>query len=383
MLPSVLYVWELVEVGLKSFRDTNLDLVRFDSLGLAFGAGFFVLFLLFFKLMWGRNKFSHVGSGHLISREYHQGKLAKLVFLIPRIFLGVATFFLLVALANPYLPKTTVERTVESRERIDLIDVSSSKGWEFEKAGKSAGQIGREALLKFLNMRKGQNDRTSLWLFSGESYIREDFIVDDDIYAMDVEDAPYLIVDSANPGFSENDPSNYYVDIIASRDRIQIIPNEGGTALSPALDAVIKYFDKEGNKNIKQKALLIETDAAVEADAEPQLKELRKRNIKVYLLHMKPNELAESKFANLKGIENAKLLKSKVQQFGGKAYDIKDSRSLENAYRDINRLEKAPVSITRHLFKAFIYQRPLMVAIVFIFLAITVGSLTEVFGENP
>ncbi len=380
---SMFYVWELVKTGLKSFLDTNFDLVRFDSLGLAFGAGLFILLSLLFKLLWGHNKFSHVVSGHRISKEYHQGKLVKLIFLIPKALFAGAVFFMLISLANPYLPKATIEKTVESRERIDLIDVSSSKGWEFEKTGKSAGQLGREAFLKFLNMRKGQNDRTSLWLFAQESYIREDFIVDDDIYIMDVQDAPYVITDLANPGFPENDVVDFYVDIIAPRDRIQIISNEGGTNLNPALDAVIKYFDREGNKNVKEKALLIETDAAVEADAEKQLKELQKRKIKVYLLQMKPNELGESKFGNLKGIENSGLLKKKVQQFGGKIYDIQNSRSLENAYRDINRLEKAPISITRHLFKVFIYQRPLMVAFALIFLAITIGSLTEVFGENP
>ncbi len=382
MFLNMSYVWELVRAGLMSFRDTNFNLVRFNSLGLAFGAGLFVALALIYKLLWGRNKFSQIGSGHRISKKYHQGKFSKLFFLIPKMLLGGSVFFLLVSLANPYLPKITIEKIIESRERIDLIDVSSSKGWEFEHTGKSAGQLGREAFLKFLDMRRGQNDRVSLWLFASETHVLEDFIIDDDIYMMEAEDAPYVIVDSRNPGFPENDESNYYVHIVAPRDRVQLIPGEGGTDLNPALDAVIKYFDREGNKKIKHKALLIETDAAVEEDAEKQLRELQKRNIKVYLLHVKPNEIGESKWGNLHGIEHAALLKKRVQQFGGKVFDIQDKKSIDNAYREIDKLEKAPISLTRHLFKVLIYQRPLVVAYVLLFLAIGIGSLIEVFSEN-
>lgn len=377
------YVWELVKAGLISFRDTNFDLVRFDSLGLALGAGLFITLVLVYKLLWGRNKFSHIGSGHRISKEYHQKKLNKLFFLTPKIILVGAIFFMLVSLAKPYLPKATIEKIVESRERIDLIDVSTSKGWEFENTGKSAGELGRQAFLKFLNMRRGQNDRVSLWLFAQEPHLRADFIIDDDIYIMQVEDAPHVMTNSSHQALPENDPNDMYDDIITPRDMIQLGSDGGGTNLNPALDAVIKYFDREGNKKIKRKGLIIETDAAVEADAEPQLRELQKRNIKVYLLHIKPNEHGESQYGNLRGIYHAALLKKKVQQFGGKVYDIRNSRSLDNAYREIDKLEKAPISMVRHLFKILIYQRSLMVAIVLMFLAIVLGSLAEFFGENP
>ncbi len=377
------YVWELIKAGLISFRDTNFDLVRFNSLGLAFGAGLFIALILVYKLLWGRIKFSQLMSGHRIDKKDHQKKIVKLVLAIPKMFLGGAVFFLLVSLANPYLPKATIEKKVESRERVDLIDVSTSKGWEFEHTGKSAGQLGREAFLKFLEMRRGQNDRVSLWLFATEPRIRQDFIIDDDVYMMEAEDAPYVITDSKNLGLVENDPDNLFLDVVAPRDKIQLVPGEGGTNLNPTLDAIIKYFEREGNKKIKHKALLIETDAAVKEDAEKQLKELQKRNIKVYLLHVKPNEVGESQYGNIHAIEYAKLLQKRVQEFGGKVFDIQDKKSIERAYREIDRLEKAPMSLVRHLFKIFIYQRPLMVAIVLMFLAIGLGSLMDRYGENP
>ncbi len=384
MSQNMSFVWELVRAGLISFLDTLnvLNLVRFNSLGLAFGAGLFLVLALVYKLLWGCNKFSQIVSGHSIPREYQQGKLAKLILLIPKILYSVSALFLLISLANPYLPKTTIEQLVESRERIDLIDVSSSKGWEFENTGKSAGQLGREAYLKFLNMRQGQNDRVSLWLFASGPHIREEFIIDDDILYMEAEDAPYVMTVQDHPGFSENDENDERVDIIAPRDRVEF-GDLGGTDLNLALDAIIKYSDREGNKKIKHKGLLIETDAAVEADPEKQLRQLQKRNIKVYLLHMKPNVLGESQYGNLKGLEHAKLLKIRVQQFGGHVYDIQDRRSLENAYHDINKLEKASISVTRHLFRVLIYQRPLMVAFVLLVLAMALGSLMARYDENP
>ena len=383
MSPNWSHVWELVGAGLKSFRDTDFNLVRFDSWGLALGAGLFVLLSLLFKLLLGRNRFSHIGSGHRIPKEYQQGKLSKIIILAPKIILGFAVVFLLISLANPYLPRITEKKTVQSMERIDLIDTSSSKGWEFEGTGKSAGELGRNAFLEFLKMRRGQNDRTSLWTFSNNPSMREEFIIDDDIYFMQAEDAPHITIGAGHQGLPKNDINDANLDIITPIDKIQFIESEAGTNLNNALDAVIKYFDKEGNKKIKNKALLIETDAAVEADAEMYLIELRRRGIKVYLLHMRPNTEGESQYANLRGLENAELLKKKVRQYGGDVFDIKDKRSIENAYREINKLEKAPILTVRQLLNVLIYQRPLTVAIVLMFLAISLGLLVEIINENP
>jgi len=383
MMSKISDIIELVKAGLISFRDTNFELVRFESLGLAFGAGLFLVLVLFYKLLWGRNKFSHVGSGHRISKEDQQGKLTKLIFLIPKMFLGAAVFFLLVSLANPYLPKTKIEKLIESRERIDLIDVSPSKGWEFENTRKSAGQIGREGYLKFLKMREDQNDRVSLWYFSEEPTRVEDFIIYDDNYFMQAEDMPYVVTDPGTTLLPENDKGNQLLHIMAPKDKIKMVLNGGGTNIVKALNAVISYFDKEGNKKIKQRALLIETDAAVDENPEKQLQELKKRRVNIYFLYIKPNMVGEMQNNQGKKLINAELLRKQVEQSGGKFYDVKSQRSLENAYRDINKLEKAPTSIVRHLLKVLIYQRPLMVALVLLFFAAGLGTLIERFGENP
>lgn len=383
MLLTISYVWELIRAGLISFRDTNFDLVRFNSLGLAFGAGLFITAVLIYKLLWGHSKFSHVGSGHRIPKEYWQGKLNKLILLLPKLFLAAAIFFLLVSLANPYLPKTKIEKLIESRERIDMIDVSPSRGWEYENTGKSSGEIGRKGYLKFLKMREDQNDRVSLWYFSEDPTRVEDFVIYDDNYFMQAEDMPYVVTDPGNAFLPENDKQNKLLHIMAPRDKIKMVVNGGGTNIVKALDAVIAYFDKEGNKKIKQKALLIETDAAVDENPEKQLQDLKKRRVNIYFLYIKPNMVGEMQGNQGKKLINADLLRKQVEQFGGKFYDVKSPRSLENAYRDINKLEKSPTLLVRHLLKILIYQRPLMVSFVLIFLAIGIGLITDIFGENP
>ena len=385
MLSYMFIVLEIIKAGLKSFQNTNFDLVRFESLGLAVGAGLFLLSVLLLKLLWGRNKFSYMGSGHRIHSKYDENRkfFKRMIFLIPKFFLAIATLFLLLSIANPYLPKLKIEKLIESRERIDLIDVSASRGWQYENTGKSSAEIGRRGFLKFHKMREGQNDRASLWRFSKVPVRVQDFIIDDDIYAMQTEDMPYVVTDPGNWVLPENDPGDHMLDIVVTRDRIKMISGEGSTDLARALDAVIDYFDRKGDVRIKQKALLIETDAAIDADVSKQLNELRKRRINIYFLYIKPNMVGEMQANKGKKLINATELRKQVEQRGGRFYDVQSTKSLERAYLDINRLEKAPTSLIRHILKIFIYQRPLMVAFVLMFIAFGLGILTERFGENP
>ena len=170
---------------------------------------------------------------------------------------------------------------------------------------------------------------------------------------------------------------------LISRDRIKMVYNGGGTNLVAALDAIIKHFDYAGDKKIKQKALLIETDMAIDADPDIQLKELKKRKINVYIIHTKPNMVGEMQGNAVAKLLNADLFRKQIEQYGFKFYSVHDRRSLENAYRDINKLEKSPSKIIRHMLRVFIYQRPLLLAIVLLFLSIGTGLIAEYWSENP
>lgn len=369
---------------LASFKDTDFGQVNFDSLGLALGAGLFLLAALFYKILWGKNKFRHYYSGHEIPAEYDESTTLyrRLICVLPKFLFVVSAIFMLIALANPYLPRTKIKTFVESRERLELLDNSSSMGWPFDNTGRSACEVLRDSHLKFLRMRRDQNDRVALWVFSKNAYKVEDFITDDDVYIMQVEDAPCVMVYKSHSSLPENDPSNQYVDIVAPRDKVMIIEGESATDLVVGLKAAIKYFDQRGRKDIKRKSLLIMTDAAVEADPEEEFRELGKRNIIPYMIHIKPNEVGEKQYNVVWKLEIAELIKKKVRQYGGIVFSVDDRKSVERAYAEISKLETAPVKIMRHLLRVLIFQRPLMIAVLLAILSIILGILVSLFFEE-
>ena len=383
MLDKARDIFELIKSGLISLRDTDLSQVQYLSLGLAIGVGLFLTLAIFYKIFWGKNKFKRYYSGHTIPKEYWRGNTVKIFCLFPKFLLVLSMLFLLLAVANPYLPRTKIEEIVESIEWIHLIDASPSKGWPYENTNTSVAELTHKFFMKFLEMRKGQNDRSSLWYFAGAPIMAEDFIIEDDVYYMQAEDMPFVVTDPETPFLPENDKENKFIDIIAPRDRIKMVYNGGGTNLVAALDAIIKHFDYAGDKKIKQKALLIETDMAIDADPDIQLKELKKRKINVYIIHTKPNMVGEMQGNAVAKLLNADLFRKQIEQYGFKFYSVHDRRSLENAYRDINKLEKSPSKIIRHMLRVFIYQRPLLLAIVLLFLSIGTGLIAEYWSENP
>ena len=296
--------------------------------------------LLLLKLKFGRNKFSQKYSGYFIDSFYHQGFLNRFCSFVARTIFVFGVLLLLIALSDPFISVVkTITIARESRERIDLIDVSTSKGWLFEKTDKPAGQLGREAHLNFLKMRQGKNDRVSLWLFTASAFRVENFIVDDNLYHMQVEDAPYVILDSGNPFLGVNYSVDNNCDVTVPDDKIQFVLGEGNTRLDVGLKAVIKHFDNEGSKKIKRKALLIETDAAIEVPVDNELQELQKRNIILYVIHIKPNIECEKRGSAFNVPAVVEKLKDGVEKSGGKFYNVMDKRSIEQAYRDIDKTE--------------------------------------------
>lgn len=386
MLDKLNEMFKLIWSVLAGLRDTDFGQVNFGSLGLALGAGLFLLAVFLYKVLRGKNKFRHYYSGHEIPAEYDESAALyrRLICVLPKFLLAMSAIFMLIALANPYLPQTKIESIVESRERIELIDNSSSMGWPFGNTGKSACELVRDAHLKFLKMRQGQNDRVALWVFSKNAYKVEDFIIDDNVYRMQVEDAPCVMVNKTHPSLPENDPNDQWIDIIAPRDKVRIMKGEGATDLVAGLKAVIKYFDQKGRKDVRKKSLIIITDAAVETDPEEEFRELKKGGIVPYMIHIKPNEVGEKQFSSLWKLETAESLKQKVRRYGGTVFNVGDRRSAERAYSEINKLETAPVKLSRHLLRVLIFQRPLMVAVMLAMLSIILGIFTGfLFEEFP
>ncbi len=371
-------LYDLVKSGLESFQ--GLDLSRLshsqESAAILLSIALFIVVLL--KSLLSRNKFSQKGSGYLISDRYRIGLLRRAGNFALKSILASGVILLLAALTEPFIPiLKTVATIKESRERIDLIDVSTSKGWLYESTGRPAGELGRKAHLKFLNMRRGKNDRVALWVFSTHAFQIEDFIVDDQVYFDQVYDAPYVVIDPDNyflPGRGYH--KDKLCDVLVPIERLNEIKDEGQTRLEVGLQAVIKDFDQKGTIGLKERAVMVETDAAAEAPIDSELSALYKRGIHIYFLKVKSNKECEAR-GGAKDIDDfVKKLQSQVEKYGGKFYDVADENSMVRAYADIDRLETAKIktiSVTNKipLFQLFIFFGILAIAggIFLIFLA--------------
>lgn len=377
--------YNVLKIGTEPLRDIDFAQINYSQKEIALWIAGILIAVVILKLLFSRDKSSQKYSGYFISNYYHQSSFRRLVDFMLNTALASGVLLFLIALADPFIPTLKTATVIkESRERIDLIDVSTSKGWEYLNTGKAAGEIGREAFLGFLKMRKGQNDRTSLWLFASKPGTIEDFIIDDDLYMIEAEDAPLVRIDPYHQALPENDPNNIFIDVIAPMDRIEKVRGEGSTKLLIALEAVIKYIDKNGSKEIKQKALVIETDAAVEEYPEEQLRELKKRNVGIYFLHIKPNEKAELQYTHSQnGLENAKLLRQQVNKYGGKFYDVTDKASIVKAYQDINRLEAVATENTYTVNKIFLFQMFILLGVLATIIVVGMILITNIFGVYP
>ncbi len=376
----------LFRTKIAEFVGTDFTQVKFESLAWAAGIGASLALLLLLKLLFSRKR-TRAHSGHVIPKNFRPSLWIKAVRTAPKIILAAGTALLIFALADPYLPRTKNVEVVESRERVDLVDVSGSMADEFRDTGKSAGEIARNAHLKFLMLRRGKKDRVSLWLFSDNPYKAEDFIVDDDTYFFQVFDAPYsftplpdyCLKNSGTTSVAEEDffselesfGTTYSRSTIAPCNRIQPVPDEGSTDLAKALAGVIPYFDQESDPHIKRKTLVIFTDAEVDVYPEAELKQLKERKIVPYIVFVDQSD-GEGGVSS-----RAQQLISTISSFGGKYYRATDEKELEEAVRDIDKTEKARIEVEKYASKLYIFQRFLAMGLLLLLLGTLVGLTVE------
>ena len=243
----------------QEIADTEVDQIRFANVDMAFWLSIIVALaalLTLARVSFKHRKHHRHHSGHLIDRRFQRGPVVRMLYNAPKALLALAVAGVAVALADPFLMATDeVQREVESRMRIDLVDTSLSMAWEFSNAGRSRAEIAREAHLRFLDMRHEKGDRVSLWLFSSYPYMVDDFVFDDEMYYFQVMDAPYVTVKilAAQSGTPRD---QFFVPL----DKVRIIKTEGTTNIIRALQAVVKHFDQDeesvaGRINIAQCSL--------------------------------------------------------------------------------------------------------------------------------
>jgi Mg-chelatase subunit ChlD len=373
---------EFLAIRVRELAETDFDQIRFGNMPMALLLALTVVVAAVFTIMrMASTKRSHSRqhSGHRIPRKYQRGTVAKAIYGVPKLLLALSLVALLVAVSDPFLTATEeVTGDVESRVRIDLVDTSLSMAWAFPPLETSRAAIAREAHLEFLEMRRGKNDRVSLWVFSSYPYMIDDFVIDDDLYYFQVMDAPYATVKILAPQSGQSLDRLY-----VPRDKVQIIPSEGTTNMIRALQAIVKHFDQDDATTrtgaTEHRALLIITDGAADELPEDEFEALNQRNIVPYVIYINvddPSSIPE-------GFEKPPLIE-RIREFGGDYFAVTDAASLERAYLAIDERETVRIELTHRAIKVPIYSRFLLISMALLLVGIPSGFLAELlWGTHP
>jgi len=308
----------LVVNGVRSFFSVDWSAVSFESERIVFLAGIAILAALSIKLRLVRKRFFRLHSGAALDMKRNKERwYVKIPRFAARTLLAGAIFFVLFALASPvFYEIEKKEKVVETRERIDLIDVSTSMKPAFGDTKKMMAEVGREAFLSFLDLREGQGDKACLWVFSDNPYKIQDCVIDDELYKFQAYSAPLIISgqysDYGKPGF-------------------WIIESEGGTQLGAALRAIAEDIENNEDRSARKRALLMVTDAVFNSDPEAELENLRRLNVIPYLFLIREED------ANINQ-RTADFL-AVVRRLGGRVYRIGEERALHRAFEDFNKIE--------------------------------------------
>ena len=372
-----------LQAQLDELAGTDFAQVRYGDTGTASLLGLILVaacLLTLARRSLTRRAHARQHSGHSVARRFRRGPIAAVLYVVPKLLLGLAVAALLVAASDPFLTATEqVTGDVESRVRIDLVDTSLSMAWEFANTDRSRAEVAREAHLSFLEMRRQKNDRVSLWMFSSYPYMVDDFVLDDELYYYQVMDAPYVTVKilAPEPGTARD---RFYV----TQDRVQIIPSEGTTNIVRALQAVIRHFDQDeailGTSITAHRAVLIITDADVDEMPSAEFVALNQRNIVPYVIYI---NTTDARAARLE-VSSTPPLIEQIRDFGGDYFDVTDQDSLERAYEAIDEREAVRVELTHRALKVPIYSRFLLVSLALLVVGIPAGFVAELlWGTHP
>ena len=364
-----------LNTSLAELLETELAQVRYGDVGLAAALSIAVAFVAAAsaaRLAFRRRKHVRQHSGHAIDRRHTKRLWVRTAHSLPKALVGGALALMLFAAADPFLTATEeVSGHVESRVRVDLVDTSGSMAWEFPDTGKSKAEVARDAHLRFLDMRRGKNDRVSLWLFSTYPYMVDDFVMDDELYYFQVWDAPYVMTQRLDKA------------MVVPHDKVRIVPAEGDTNIIRPLQSITKQLDQDeaalGGDQVNR-AVLIVTDAAVDEFPDAEFAALSRRNVTPYIIYINTSDVRTAMI----GHPSTPRLIEMIREYGGDYFDVTDEDSLLEAYQAIDEREAVRVEQRHRALKVPIYGRFLLLAMGLLVVGIPLGFVAELFwGTGP
>lgn len=359
----------------KDFLDIDWRYVEFNDVDTSVKIGIGLIVLLAIKVFLSRNR-GRAGSGYFISKSLKHGLFFRAAHLLPGLLIAIGIFFLLFAFADPFTSRSSEKIIVESRERVEVLDVSASMGYRDRNSrNECLAEIVRRQHLKFLAMRRGLHDRVGLWLFTDIPLPLEGFIHDDELYMLQVKNAPYIVLGKRHFILKDS-------EFIAPKDRLHYIFNMGGTNISKALRAAIDFLENEGDFRIRQKTILIMTDGASQAFPLKELREIKRKGIALYLLFIKPApkmfEDAKNNRVRLMELQNSEKFVAQIRNFGGKYFEVDSEEGLAMAFKAIHEMEAKRTEVVKRGVQVHIYDRPLAFGIIFMIVGVILALMLEI-----
>jgi Ca-activated chloride channel family protein len=303
----------LLRTGFAPLREKKpnptMQFARLDLLWI-----FLAIFVLLRLIRWRRRR-SYFAHPLLAYLQPHLRPSSPLVYL-PKWLEYIALGFLVVALLEPVLP--FAERLV-AKQGLDIIlvlDLSSSMQEPIDLKGsierlrqgirtkeKSRLEAVKEAMAKFVQRR--QDDRLAIVVFSENGYV---------VAPMTFDEA-YV---------------RRYLQMVDNKT----LAGEGQTAIGEGIltsvDLALKQA-REGRGATKGKVMVILTDGENNTgrDLFEAIAKAKAENFKIHFIGVE-----------LDRVRDAPRLIAAVENTGGKYYDVRDAKQLEEAYADINSTER-------------------------------------------
>ena len=358
---------------------SHLDLSRVEFMNYRWGVGVGILLIVACaaKILYSRlqrPKVARGQSGHPVTRAYARRPWSRVMHGIPKIFFVLAALCGAITVARPYMLNHYEVKVEESTEICYLQDASGSMTDIFQGSDKSKAEIAHDALLDLIQLRQGKKDRACFWLFSTRPYKITGFTTDERAFMFQVYNAPWVF-----------DGGRYsYIP----PDKLILRSGEGGTEMDVALQAMAKYFnqnkseavrDERGNLRVPRRALVVITDAEVYQRPDKGFKDLKDETVVPYVIHLHGTARPLS--------EAGQQFLDDIPTYGGKIFLIENDGNIEDALRsavrEINTIEKTRTWTKQYTERVELFQVSLALGMVFLVLALALGSIMEPSGRYP
>lgn len=372
---------ELIEINLANLFNTDWSVVQFKQESFVIRAAILLTAVLLLKILWPiirRRKYDesyYEHSGYFFQRQDRPGFWSKLFGSISIAFAILASAFLMIAIADPFVSLSHESKSTQSREIVYLEDASVSMGFRFKNQKISRAEIVRNFLIKLITERKDKNDRSAFIIYATNPYRVVDFTTDAKSFLFNIDNAPLVIADPDTPRIE------MYKNIFIVSD-FMAEPFGGESDLSLGLGAVWKLFDEKGDPKIteeikntpslKRRSVIIATDGASSRDPEPQFQELKKRGVVPYLVFIDSDKEAEKQIhgENSPQTKLPEQLLKQIKQYGGEYFIATNRASLDQIRQRLDRLHAAVVEVKKYTAEEHIYRLPLVASLLLYSLAI-------------